>query len=306
MIVQGAFNLLFRPGLRAEFRDEFDRYDPEFPVYLKTGGMDMPEMSATIMTGPSRLLERGDGEPITFEDAVIGPKVAGVDKEFALGFIISRRTVEDDQYGKANQASKWLAHAARMTSEYRSAALLDDAFAGSTFKGIDGLSLCNTAHTLIGMNATGVTVANRPSSDVGLSVTGVTACQDLFQLMKDENGDPIKIWPNKIVIGNNAGDVNRAFQIFNSQKEPFTANNQDNAIRHRMQGITIEVSHFKQSTKSYFFIDDRWNDAYYLTRRPVEFDDDFDFITDAALYKTTTRFMIWFVDWRGWVGVNPT
>jgi hypothetical protein len=267
--------------------------------------MDMPEISATIMTGPSRLLERGDGEPITFEDAVLGPKVVGVDKEFALGFIISRRTVEDDRYNKANQASKWLAHAARMTSEYRSAALLDDAFTGTTFKGIDGLALCHTAHTLIGMGATG-TVANRPAADVGLSVTGVTAAQDLFQLMKDENGDPIKVWPNKLIIGNGANQVNRAWQIFNSQNEPFTANRQDNAMKHRMGNLKIEVSHYKTSLKSYFFIDDRWNDAWYLTKRAVEFDDDFDFITDAALYKTSTRFLIWFVSWRGWVGVNPT
>lgn len=306
MQTQGDFRLLFRPGLRADFRDEWDRYEPEYPMYLRQGTMDLPEMSATIMTGPSRLLERGDGEPVTFEDAVIGPKVMGVDKEFALGFIISRRTVEDDQYGKANQSSKWLAHAGRMTYEYRAAAFLDDAFTGTTFKGIDGLQLCHSAHTLIGMDATGVTVANTPATQVGLSITGVTACMDLYQLMKDENGDPIKMWPDKLIIGNNAGDVNRAWQIFNSAKEPFTANNQDNAIKHRMGALVPEVSHFKTSTKSYFFIDSRWNDAWLLVRRAVEFDDDFDKITDAAMYMTSTRFMIWFVDWRGWVGVNPT
>ena len=304
MVTQGAFNLLFRPGLRSDFRDSYDQYAPEYPVFLKVESTTLAEQSATIMTGPSRLLERGDGEPVTYEDAIIGPKVMGVDKEFALGFMITRRTVEDDQYGKANQASKWLAHAARMTMEYRSAALLDDAFAGATFRGIDGLALCHTAHTVIGNTSS--TVANRPTTEVGLSITGVTACQDLYQLLKDENGDPIKSWPDKLVIGNAAGDVNRAWQIFNSQKEPFTTDNQDNAIKHRMSNIQVEVSHFKTSTKSYFFVDSRYNDAHMVVRRPVEFDDDFDFNTDAALYKCTTRFLIWFVDWRGWVGVNPT
>lgn len=306
MLTQGAFNLLFRPGLRADFRDEWDRYEPEYPMYLKQGTMDLPEISATIMTGPSRLLERGDGEPVTFEDAVIGPKVMGVDKEFALGFILTKKTVEDDQYNKANQAAKWLAHAARMTYEYRAAAFLDDAFTGTTFKGIDGLALCHTAHTLIGMNATGVTVANTPTTPVGMSVTGVTACQDLYGLMKDENGDPIKMWPDKLLIGNNAGDINRAYQIFKSANEPFTSNLQDNAIKARMGNIQPEVAHFKQSTKSYFFIDSRWNDSWFLVRRPVVFDDDYDKVTDVAMYFTSTRFLIWFVDWRGWVGVNPS
>jgi hypothetical protein len=302
VVTQGAFNLLFRPGLRPDFRDEYDRYAPEYPVYLKVETTTMPEQSATIMTGPSRLLERGDGEPVTYEDAVIGPKVMGVDKEFALGFMITRRTVEDDQYGKANQAAKWLAHAGRMTSEYRSAALLDDAFAGSVFKGIDGLALCHTAHTLIN---SGTTVANTPAAPVGLSITGVTAVQDLFRLLKDENGDPVKMWPDKLVLGNSSSDINKAWQIFNSQKEPFTTDNQDNAIKANMK-VTIEVSHFKTSLKSYFFIDSRYNDAHYVTRRAIEFDDDFDFNTDAALYKATTRFLIWFVDWKGWVGVNPS
>lgn len=304
MIVQGAFNHLFRGDLRRDFRDEWDQYEPEYPMYLRTDTLDKPEISATIMTGPSRLLERGDGEPVTYEDAVLGPKVSGVDKEFALGFMLTRRTVEDDQYGKANQAAKWLAHAARMTSEYRSAALLDDAFTGSVFKGIDGLALCHTGHTLYGVTASG-TVANRPSTEVGVSLAGFNACMELFQLMKDWNGDPVKIWPDKLLIGNNVGDVNRAMQILSSVKEPFTANNQDNAVRSRLSNITPEVSHYKISSKSYFFINSRYNDAWYLTRRAVEFDDDFDFNTDAALYKTTTRFLIWFVDWHGWVGVNP-
>jgi hypothetical protein len=304
VVTQGAFNLLFRPGLRADFRDSFDDYEPEYSNFLKVETSNMPEQAASIITGLSRLLERGDGEAITYEDPVMGPKVMGVDKEFALGFMITRRTVEDDQYGKANQASKWLAHAARMTYEYRAAALLDDAFTGTTFKGIDSLPLLSTAHTLIGNTST--TVANRPATDVGMSITGVTAVQDLFQLMKDENGDPVQMWPDTLVVGNNAGDINRAWQIFNSVKEPFTANNQDNAIKHRMGNMKIFVSHFKQSSKSYFFFDSKRNDARMVIRRPVEFDDDFDFNTDAALYKTTTRFLIWFVDWKGWAGVNPT
>lgn len=306
MQVQGAFNHLFRADLRNDFRDEWEMFEPEYQMFLKTGTMTMPELSATIMSGPSRLIERGDGEPITYEDAVQGPKVSVVDKEFALGFMLTRRTVEDDQYGKANQAAKWLANAARKTSEYRSAGLLDDAFTGSTYKGIDGLALCHTGHTLYGTGSNGGTVANRPASDIGVSLTGFSACMELYQLMKDWNGDPVKIWPDKLIIGNNANDINVAYQIMNSVKEPFTANNQDNAVRARLSGITPEVSHFKSSSKSYFFISSKYNDAWYLTRRPVEFDDDFDFNTDAALYKTTTRFAIWFVDWHGWVGVNPS
>ena len=266
MIVEGAFNILFRPGLRRDFRDNFQMYATEYNKYLKTGTTNVPEQSATIMTGMSRLVERDDGEPITYEDPKIGPKVMAVDKEFALGFILSRKTVEDDQYGKANQGSKWLAHAARMTYEYRAASFLDDAFTGSTFKGIDSLSLCHSAHTLLN---SATTVANTPVEQVGMSVTGVTACLDLFMQMKDENGDPIVMNPNKLIIGNNAGDLHKALQIFGSEKEPFTADNQDNAIKKRFGNISPEVSHYKASPKSYFFQDDKYVAGYLLVRRAV-------------------------------------
>lgn len=303
MLVQGAFNVLFRPGLRKDFRDTYLQYDPEYDRYLKSETTSLPEQSAVIITGLNRLVERVDGEPVTFMDPKISPKVMGVDKEFAGGFMVTRRTVEDDQYGKANSGAKWLANAARMTNEYRSASLLDDAFAGATYKGIDSLSLCNTAHTLINSAST---VSNAASNPVSLSVSGVTALLTLAQQQKDENGDPIQIWPDKIIVGNDAGEYNRAWQIFNSSREPFTADNQDNAIRARTKQMEIITSHFKQSTKSYFMIDSRVNDAHMVIRRPVEFDDEFDFKTDAALYKCSTRFLIWFVDWRGWLGSNPS
>lgn len=303
MITQGAFNLLFRPGLRKDFRDTYTAFSPEYGKFLKTGKMDQPELSASIITGMSRMVERGDGEAITYEDPKMGPKVSGVDREFGLGFIITRRTVEDDQYGKANSASKWLANAAIKTQEYRAAAFLDDAFTGTYFKGIDSLQLCHTAHTLINSNTT---VANALATPVGLSISGITSMLDLAQSLKDENGDPIVSNPKKLIIGNDAGTYNRALQIFGSEKEPFTAENQDNAIKKRLGMPEIVMSHYKVNTKSWFLVDESLADAWFLTRRALEFDDTFDFDTDAAKYKATLRFMIWFVDWRGWYGSNAT
>jgi len=303
VLAQGAFNYLFRAGLRKDFRDEFNMYDPEFSQFLRTGTMDGPEIEAAAITGMRLLLERGDLEEITFEDPKISGKVVGVDKEFALGFAISRKTVEDDKYKKANQASKWLAHAARLTSEYRSAALLDDAFAGATFKGLDGAALCKTAHALFG-SETGLTMDNAPAAPVGFSVTGINALIDIHALAKDWNGDPMRQQPDTIVFSPKY--ISKALQIFGSAQEPFTADNQDNAIPKRLPGIKQVVSRFKVSTESYFLVDSRLNDSQYLTRRPIEYDDTFDFKTDAALYKATTRFLIWFVDFHAWAGANPT
>lgn len=301
MQVQGAFNLLFRPGLRADFLDEILDYEDEFSQFLKQSTMDGPEIAATIMVGMSRLFEIGDGEPIPYDVPKMGPKVAGVDKEFALGYALSRKTIEDDLYGKANQSAKWLGHAVNMTKEFRSAQFLDDAFAGNTFKGIDNLSLCNSTHTLINSSST---VSNAPSSVVGMSVAGITSLTNLFQLMKDENGDPHKAFPDTIVYGNDAATHQKVMQIFGSELEPYTSDNQDNAIKKRFPSIKKVMSHYMASSTNYFLMDSRQNDAHFVTRRAPLFEDDWDFNTKAALYSVSMRFLIWFVSWRGWVGMN--
>lgn len=303
MLVQGAVAPLFRPGLRADFRDSYEKWQPIYSQYLKESTMSLPELRATIMTGLSRLYEMGDGEPITYDTPRMGPVVMGVDREFGVGFMLTKKTIEDDQYGKANQSAKWLANAVWMTKEYRSAQLLDDAFAGSTFKGIDNLSLCNTAHTLINSTST---VSNALSTPVSFSMTGVSGILDLAMLMKDENGDPIQSMPDKLILGNSSGDLNKAIQIFGSEKEPFTAENQDNAIKKRLGQITPIVNPYKTSIRPWFMIDSKLNDAHFVTRRAPTFEDSDDFATGAAMFKVTTRFLIWFVDWRGWYGSNAT
>ena len=300
MITQGAFNLLFRPGLRKNFLDSYQFYEPEYTQYLNQGTMDGPEIEASIITGLKRLHIREDGEPVIYEDPKLGPKVVGGDKEFALGFLLTRRTVEDDKYGKANQASKWLGEAARMTFEYRSSELLDDAFTGTTFLGIDGLSMCSTAHTLIN---SALTVSNRMTTPVGFSVTGVNALLNLSQLCKNENGDPMKVVPDSVIY--NPLDIDVAMKIFGGDLEPFTADNDINTVKRRLSGTKQVVKRYTVDQNDYFLQDSNLNDAWFMVRRPVEFTDEFDFDTDAAKFKTTTRFLVWFVDWRGWYGSNP-
>jgi hypothetical protein len=310
MIYTQTMNLLFRPGLRKDFRDSFMDWEEEWTRFCKSEKMNLPEISGGVMTGFSRMYEIGDGEGVTYEDPKMGPKVMAVDKEFGVGFIITRKAIEDDQYGKANQHAKWLGRSARLTYEYRGASVLDDAFAGTTYKGWDQKALCATDHTLIG---TSQTFANTPSTQVGLSVTGITALLDLAQIQIDQNGDPIVINPDTMIIGNSAGDLNRAIQIWQSQLEPFTANNEENAIKYRMSmkngampSKMPMVSHYKSSRKSYFMFDSKYNDVHLDVRRAVEFDDTVDFDSGALKYKATTRFTVYFVDPIGWYGSNPS
>lgn len=302
---QDSLNLLYRAGLRKNFRDEWDEYEQQYPFYLRTDRIDGPEIEASIISGPSRLIETRDLQNLDFAQLKLGKKVAAVDKEFALGMAIGLRTKEDDKYGKAMQMSKHLAHAGRMTYEFRGAEMLDDAFAGAKFLGIDGLSLINASHTFLNSNNSN-TISNAVTGNVGLSLTGINAMIELFMLMKDHNGDPIPMKLDKMVIGNNNGDEIRLMQIMGSSNEPFTTGNQDNATGRKIKGLTHQVNVYKTSSKSYFGINSKYNDAWLLIRRPMTFDDWYDNQTRASMAQAHTRFLRWFIDWRGWVGSNPT
>src|SRR3990167_2698924 len=297
-----AFNPLIRVGMRSDFRDNYATHgEEELRSFLKVGTIDKAEIAATIMTGISRMYERDELEPVTFATPKMGPRVAGVDKEFAVGVAIGRKIWEDDQYGKIKESAKWLSNALHQTREYRAAGWLDDIFTGTTYKGIDGLSFISASHTFLGTSGTWSNLA--PA--VGVSMAGFSSLLDIFGGMKNHDGDPIKMMMDTLVIGNNPVDIHAAMKIIGGDKEPFTANNDDNVIKQRLGKIKLAISRYKTSATSYFGIDSKWNDAHLLVRRAAKMDDDFDFKTDAALFKISTRILIWGVDPRGWAGANP-
>lgn len=295
--------VLARPGLIKDFKDTYNKFPTTYTQYMKEGNHDKPEISGVTMAGPNRLIQTRELEPVTYMEVKTGPKVSAVDKTYKGGYFISKEAILDDGYGKLNQGAKWLAEAAMYTKEYASAALIDDAHSGSTFKGQDGLSLCNTAHTLINSNTT---VANKPSTALSLSVAGFTALMDLARKCKNENGDPVLINPDMLMIANDQGQVNKAYQILESSLEPFTANNQDNPIRRNFKPSKIVINPYMSNLYHYYVVDSKWNDLQFLNREPVTMTDWYDNEIDASKVRARGRWIIWFRDWRGWYGTNPS
>lgn len=299
MIVRGAFNHLLRPGLRKDFRDSYNQFPEEYSRILRVGSQDRAHVEAVNLAGLPRQPLRGEAEPITYLDPVQGDKVEYVDSEYALGFQISKKMMEDDLYGKAKQNSKWLGRSTRLTQEYLAAALLDDAFTGAVFTGVNGEALCTTSHVLLNSGATG---SNRLATDVQLGITGMQAAYDLAENTVDETGDPIPIMLDTLVI--NIADVWVAEQIAKSELEPYTADNQINAIRSR-KSYNVVVSHYKTQGNDWFLRDSSLSDAHFLFRVRPQFFDSYDEDTLAAKFACRQRINVYFFDWRGWIGSSP-
>ena len=301
MLVRGAFNHILRPGLRKDFRDNYQAHTEEFSRYLRVGTQDRAEVEAVAVSGLPRMVKRGEVEPITFLDPVMSAKVTFIDDEYALGFAVSKKLMEDDQYGKANQNAKWLARSARLTQEYRSAALLDDAFAGNTFTGLLGEVLCETAHELVGESGTW---SNRIANDIQFGVTGLQAAFDLAENMVDHTDNPLAANFTRLVL--NIADEDIAIKITAGEKEPFTADNDVNALMRKRPGLSYVISHYKTQGTEWFFQDPSLMDIWFLFRVKPEFEDDFDFRTKAALFTARQRINVYFFDQRGIIGSNPS
>jgi len=300
MIVRGAFNALLRPGLRRDFRDAYDSHPEEFSQFLNVGEQEKAEIEAVTVGGTPRMVNVGEGEPTPHIDPVIGTLYRYTDLIYKLGFMVSQEMMEDDLYGKADQHAKFLGESARVTQEYRAAALLDDAFSGSIFTGDNAEALCISTHTLIGSASTGSNVLTTATQ---LSVTGMQSMFDIAGAMVNQRGFPMPSTLDLIVC--DIADEWVAIQLTKNPDEPYTTDRNINAIRTKRASLGYMVSHFKTQNDDWFGFDKRLQDAHFAFRVKPEFTDGMDDNTGAAYFRCRQRINVYFHDWRGVFGTNP-
>lgn len=302
MQVRGAFAPLLRPGLRKDFRDSYQAFPEEFSRYLKTGTQDRAEVEMAAVSALGRMAKKQEVGQITYIDAKMAPKVTYVDTEYALGFMVSKKLVEDDLYGRANQNAKWLGRAARLTQEFLGAALLDDAFVGASFAGMFGEPLISATHTLL--NGSG-TWSNLVAGSPQLGVTGLEAALEMGEGQVDHEGNPMPMMPSRLVIDRT--DEMMAIKLIKGTWEPFTSDRNVNAIKEKASGLSYTLSHFKTANGKWFLQDPNLIDMNFLFRVRPQFGDAQDEGgTLAAKFWARQRINVYFYDQRGVVGSNAS
>lgn len=297
MIVRGAFNHLLRPGLRSDFRDNILDWEEEWSRIVMSGTLDRAELEAVMIAGLPRLVLRGEAEAVTLIDPKLSDKTTFYDDEFALGFAISKKMMEDDLYGKANSNAKWLGKSVNLSLEYNTAAMLDDAFSGSTFTGYGAEALISATHTLL--NASG-TWNNLITGNPQLGIVGLQAAFETAESTVDPNGDPMPVRIDTLII--NITDEWAAIQLTQNPQEPYTADRNINALRRKKQ-LGYVVSHYKSQTgHDWFAKDSVMSDMHKLFKTRPEFIDWYDEATLSSMYAARMRTLDYFYDQRGWIG----
>lgn len=299
MLTRDQFVELLRPGLRKDMRDGYQDFEDEYQNWLRTGNMDRAEIELITISGLPRQVERGEGEAYTFIDPKVSERIRKTDTEFGLGYSVSLQTVEDELYGKARQSAKWLGRSVKLAQEFEGADFLDDAFTGTDFTGMFDEALVSTSHELLN---SADTWSNQISGNPQLGVTGLQAAFELGENTVDQQGDPIPVRINNLIV--NIADEWTAIQLTQNESEPFTSDRNVNATRRKRQ-LSYDVSHYKdQSGKDWFALDKTMHDSHCLFKVRPQFPDWFEERVSSWFFASRQRFLMYFFDQRGWIGSN--
>src|SRR3990172_522098 len=137
------------------------------------------------VTGLGAFRLKPEGSPITYDTPVQGPRRRVVHSTFALGGAATFEAIKDAQYDVLDQIPKDLGAAGREHQDIFAWDLFNLSFGTTTYTTPDGLSIINTAHTILKPKDPAVaTDSNQVSPGVGISVTGIEAAMTLLRLTK--------------------------------------------------------------------------------------------------------------------------
>lgn len=232
---------------------------------------------------------KGEGAPVSFDNEQQGFISRYTHVEYALGFIITRNMVEDDQYDVVGERkARGLAFSVRQTKETIAANVYNRAF-NSTYTGGDGVELLATNHP----NVAGGTYANELSTAADLSEASLE--QATIDLMKftNDRGLKISIMPKSLIVPVDLIYV--ADKIMQTEYEVDTNNNTVNVVRSKFPG-GVKVNHYLTDTDAWFIRTNAPDGMKHFVRRADDFDTTDDWDTDNAKFKATARYSFGWTD----------
>lgn len=260
----------------------------EYSRWINVQGMDRNWEDMMKAAAFGTLPEKSEGALIQFENIETSSTKRIQTKEFALGYIITRKMRDDEKHGVVIQLTQALRESVRNLYEVRSYRVLNNATAtDSNSLGLDGKSLLHTAHPLL----KGGTQANKPTVDVDMTSATVESAVINFSGLKKDNGFPALVTPS-IVLFNYQQQYDAA-RIFRNAQQAGTANNDQNWVRigPDSNGVSDYIaSKYITDTNAWFLAAPKsQHDAVLRVRVAPEFRVGSDFRTDNYLARAYTR-----------------
>jgi len=302
-ITSASFAKALWPGVKTWYGDAYAQYPVEWDKLFEknTSRRSFEEEVGGSYFGLSSV--KSEGASITYDSARQGYTSRYNHVVYALGFIITRETYEDDQYdvvGKMKANS--LAFSMRQSKEIVGANVYNRAF-NTSYVGGDSATLVASAGgggSTTAPNVAGGTYTNGVATASDLSEAALEqACIDIAGFTNDR-GLKIAVRPKTLVIPKEL--MFEATRILKTEGQVYSADNTLNAIKTMGMIPQVVVNHYLTDTDAWFILTDVKNGLKYFERRGDEFGMDEDFDTENAKYKATSRYSFGWTDRRAIYG----
>ena len=246
--------------------------------------------------------EKGEGASTYFDERAGERWLYSAEmRELSLGYIITRRAVEDNQYkAEFNPSNLGLQDVFATTKEIYAANIFNTGTVFDQTVGGDQKALFATDHpTDVG------TVGNRPAADIDLNESSLlTAMTVIRNNWVDERNIKISARAELVLVPAALEQV--IVRLLRTELRPGTNDNDVNAIQHVGGGLRdYIVNEFLTSNFAWFIKTDKRGLIYY-DRVAFEMDMYVDFDTDNLKVKGRERYAFSYFDWRGVYGSYPT
>jgi hypothetical protein len=182
VINSGSFAKALWPGVNAWYGKAYDEYPVEYTSLFEKSTSSKAFEEDVGTSGFGLAVQKGEGAPISYDSERQGFITRYQHAVYALGFIITREMMEDDQYDVVGKRkAEGLAFSMRQTKEVIGANVYNRAFSGS-YLGGDGSSMIASNHA----NIKGGTQSNIIATAADLSEASLEqACIDIAGFTND-------------------------------------------------------------------------------------------------------------------------
>lgn len=282
------------PGIKAHFGLNYNKLPAEWSQIFEKETSDKAYEKVVEATGFGLAPIKTEGAPIQYDTDAEGVTSRFTHVVYALGYIVTREELEDNQYTEKSTArSRALSFSMRTTAEIIHANILNRAF-DTAYPVGDGAALISTSHpTASGLASNLVTAADlsEASLEDGLRAMAQT---------RNGRGLNIAVKARRLIVS--TGDMFNASRILNSTLRVGTANNDINAINAMGSLPEMIVNHYLTDQDAWFIQTDVPEGFKSYWRREVELEKDNDFDTENAKAKASMRFAAGVADWRAVLG----
>ena len=320
-IQQGNYGRLLEPGLRKIFFETYQEKPEQFSQVFKVQASDKAIETDFRMGGFGLFQPKDSLGAVKYQEPTSTTALQYIHEEFASGYIVERKLIDDEQYNTINKMSAALARAARATVETKAASVMNTAIQGGTgvntpVNGFDGKPLIAFDHVrldgglmsnLLGKDTAGNLAYGAGGINGALSDRNLKAAMIQARAQVDDRGILIQCQPTVLIVpptleytartlvGGTNLSVLGTGQLSGGTTDATTAKN-------TLPSLRIIVMDYLTSTSAWFVIDPNIVDLNFFWRKKLEFKNMEDFDTMQAKYRAYMRFSAGYSDYRGIVG----